>query len=560
MPKSQVLDMSSPQAVSTTSINTSWSITNNSGIDVYAISGYADGVLPVEQLYEQKLTILETTDGQKIIKTGTTVTIKLSGTHKDKNNNDRDNTLYDIIITQTDTLFPVKVIGLDYDSDKAAFPSAEVTADDRSNMQKAETFKKAITAYPSLTLAQNYAAALKDDDLADDEAADSINKLFFQKQTKEYTKVEFSMVVAVDTYYKTYPFPWTNNAQKKNYYLYTSDGSANRSLGFVSLKNDCSTPIGTDKTVQGFSITYTNENNESQPLHYSGGQFVEDADSDTPKICLEGLFILKSILTKQDKDALIIPILSGTVNGLKALGYDDEQEEDDKDKWSGTYVMLHPKNMMDLLQLFAFSMGIILGLDWLREKVWNKVKAAREFGKDFMTKREFKNTNDQIKENMEKLLEKINDQAKLPEPIDLEADMAVLKQKVADVYIEDSRSAMGDMVKNQQAYMEEVAKFGVTDDLQDVADSLLDVSSKLKDLDTKDFGAATKDMLKNLKDNTTTLNDRATEVRKNAKQDAKEKMDKSKEAVEEASERVEENEKSREEWDREEVPEIEVEG
>ena len=116
----------------------------------------------------------------------------------------------------------------------------------------------------------------------------------------------------------------------------------------------------------GFTFTYTDANNNSKPLYFANGQFVDNLNSDVPAICLSGLFTLKSTLTKVSTDNTIIPILIGTVNGDQVIGYEDKMTKNsDDDSWSGCYALLHPQNAQGLDHIVHDLRRLVMGIDFV---------------------------------------------------------------------------------------------------------------------------------------------------------------------------------------------------
>lgn len=156
------------------------SIVNDCGTGIVIISVRNDQSDAL--LYEQSMQQLITTDGKKVISREAKRTVSFDG---------KSNVL---IVAKAGNLFPVKIL---YPETQTA-ASVNVSAAGVNNMQPAEKFNRTITAFPSSSLPQDYATALYDDDLTPVEA--------FFKASKEYKSLTLDMVIAVDTYYKVYPF------------------------------------------------------------------------------------------------------------------------------------------------------------------------------------------------------------------------------------------------------------------------------------------------------------------------------------------------------------------
>ena len=538
---------------STPEINHNWTITNNSEYEVAVMKGFSNDDLHSEQLYEQTLTLLTT------VEAGKTGSVELNDTYKDANDNSHDVTSYNIIIARNDNLFPVKVIALELDRTKREYPAAEVAKADYPNMVQAQKFKKAITAFPTAKLATSFADALQEEDLDDFDA-------YFFGATQEYKHVTLNMVVAVSTYYETFPFVWTDYGESKTYYLYSSDGGKVSYAGKVSLENGCSAPVNLDKKNTCFSMTYEPSEGSSLDLYYVDGQFVESTETDSPEYCLTGMFILQSQLTKKAADKDVISYLTGTINGQKVIGYFEEQpvDVDNSEKEGGFYYMFHPKDFKDYADLFAYGVGLFLGLELLyklahlsklKDFIWEKIKAKRGKYTPEELEKQFRETIKKITVNAEKTAVKVDAKRKLIEPDDLAQNTLEFKNQMIERTTTESRSTMNDLVEMQQKYLLDLAKYGTTPEMQKMVDTLEEVSGKLATLTDTELAKATGELTVKIKTNTTILNERSLRIKNKADTATKQELEDSKEFIEDHTSILEDSTRSREYWENQEIPE-----
>lgn len=490
-------------------IDNNCTVTNNSGVDVMVLSGST--TTKTDQVYEQTLKIVPA-GNENVITTAGTGTIVLNDTHVDKNGvPDQPNTLYDLIMVKSGNLFPVKLIQatLSYGIERS-FSPITISADDAKNMTLAETFWQTIMAFPTVKLSTDFAAASKaaTDTPTSDTKIDATVNAFF-KTTQKYQSLTNDMVVAIHTYYKTYPYVWAGYGTSKTYYLYNSDGSKVTYAGSVELKMPATTTASIDKNLPGVTITYTNASNKQINLYYNNGLFVDDLSADIPTVSLKGLFTLKSTLTKVPADNAVIAVLCGTVNSNQTvLGYNEKLKPNPDGSWSGMYTMLHPKDGMGYLQLFMAAMGVTMGIEVLVKGVkalknrFKKQKVEEDGGVDpspteiDQIKAEWGDMKALILESNQKLLDKMNDGQKVAE--DMNASISELQQKITDRFNEDQRTSLTDSLNNEGKLLDNAGQYQVTNEMQDIGDSIQDNMVKLDNATTSDLATVAPEVKANV--------------------------------------------------------------
>ena len=522
-------------------INKDFTITNSTTVDIVVLDGFSDSN---GQIYEQTLKPLATKDGLKVIKAGTTGTVTLDDTHKDSTGNDIYSKSYNIIIARADNLYPINSISVRLNDIKQTppycFNPVTITIDDAKNMQQAETFQQTIMAYPTSNIAKDWvntlsgttASAKSDTDIDDPVEA------FFAKYSL-FKGVDLHKVVAINTYYSQYPFVWTSYSSSKTYYLYTSDGSASTYVGSVQIDAPSAVPANTDKSLPGFKVTFTDANNQTKNLTFLNGQFVDDANSYTPAICLQGLFILKSQLTKKDGDNTVIPILTGLVNDKKVLGYYEKQQQDSKGNWSGLYTLLHPKDAMGWIQLLMTAGGVIMTIDFLskglkslKDGILETVDAVGDFVKPTpeqvdQIRTEVTDLKPQTDAKIQELLDKMD--AKLE-------TMENLQSQIQDRLNEDQRSLLNDTLDSQSEMLEEVLEYGNNSALLEIDDAISGSMDILDNAAIEELPDILPDLKIKIGDVTVKLKVQVERVSSKASQEAKESLDEAHQELEDAEE------------------------
>ncbi|KAA6438431.1 hypothetical protein FEM33_17235 [Dyadobacter flavalbus] len=487
----------SPTLLGTTpAINKNLSITNSSSVAITMLDGV--GTDDSQMAYEQNLTQYTTADGQKSIPAKGTGTIVLDDTH-DNNGTPTYSKAYSIIYAMPSNLFPVKIKGSLLAFKTQDFAPVTVTDDDAAVMTQTEQFLQTIMANPTSTLAQNYAAAMQAAQNAassDTDVDDAVTRFF--AATNGFQSVTLDAITTVSTYYKTYPFVWTGYQPSKTLYFYSSDGSNVTYEGSITITVPAAASV--DKSLPGFSFTFTDASNATKPLYFVNGMFVDDKTSDVPAIALSGLFALKSTLTKVATDNTIIPILTGTINNAKVLGYETKATQNPDGDWSGLYSLLHPKNAAGYLALFSTFIGLVMGVEViekyakaLKDKLFDKkVETADQQGLDSPddveltpqqvqdAKTDVKTEMTPVETRMQAMLDKIQSEYKLNQ--DLLESMKATQAEIQEQLKQDKKAELEDEGEAMEEELQGALDAGVNNKDLDNEDDAID--SDLTSLDS----------------------------------------------------------------------------
>lgn len=369
-------------------INKNCKITNDSSFDLLVLDAFNKDDNSIEIMYEQTLKPLKTNDGEKTITTGKEGTVKLNDYYKDPKTHKKEYSfIYDLILADSKSLFPIKDQGEMFSFDKNGYPAIKATKTDSQQMQLAYKFQQYIGAYPTSNLIKDFHSAIqkatKEKDL------DKAMKKFFDK-TKEFKKLNMVAYTAVMTYMERYSVIWANNKKSYIYYFYgvpaTSQNITSHKPSYIGkLTLTKASTAGTDPNDNsgGYKLTFTDANNQDTKLYYNRGQFVDDLTTDEPNIAVQGSFIQKSSLTHKSKDKTIIPILAGTIDGNQVLGTSVKQ--DGKGSHKPWYAFMFTKTfqvwfmiIMAGMMLVSVLGAVVKGFQWLNRAINQKTIAARK--------------------------------------------------------------------------------------------------------------------------------------------------------------------------------------
>ncbi|WP_170565733.1 hypothetical protein [Ruegeria atlantica] len=352
--------------------------------------------------------VLQTTGGAYCFDPGGSEQYLLKRKYTDSMGKTQDALIYDLIFATADFALPILNKSVMQDFTTNQLPDVTVTSDEKNNMQKANTFYQQVQVYPNSQMVKNYQAALT---AAEGDARstasstggdiqkteDSIDQRVaaFFATTKNFQGLTLSDVVAIQNYYASFPFGWAS-FKSKQYWLYSSDGSTSSFVGRITMTPpstvDLSKPNGGYsiylQTAKNPTDTSTVDVNDKQiALTYVDSMFVDDPNTDVPKIGLKGIFRLKSQVTgamdtDDPTDDVIMSFLTGTVYGATCLGLDgahttENPDEQQSDRFWNT--LFHPKTSQQVFQsimeiggalmMLHFAVTSLVGAKkWLKEK------------------------------------------------------------------------------------------------------------------------------------------------------------------------------------------------
>ncbi|KAA6438434.1 hypothetical protein FEM33_17250 [Dyadobacter flavalbus] len=342
------------------------SITNSSSAEIVLLNSASED--PGLHAYEENLTLMTDTNGRKSLPAGSTATVALDTTGIGPSYSQ----VYTTIFARSSNLFPVKITGSAPSYRSGAYDPVTVTDDDAAAMAQAERFLQTITAYPTSSLARNYAQLLQDTRNATgtDTDIDSAFARFFAPTS--YPKVSMEAISAVGTYYTQFPNVWAAYQPSMKHDLYCSnDKNTADYAGSVTITLPA--VASADKSLPGYGLTFTDPAGASKPLYFINGQFV-DSKSGTADICLSGTFMLKSTITRVAADNAIVPVLTGVISNKKVLGYAADNVATASNGTDGS----GPHSGLDGFDIFLIAIGSWLGLSFALALGASVVTAIKE--------------------------------------------------------------------------------------------------------------------------------------------------------------------------------------
>lgn len=527
-----------------------WDVTNSTATDLVVIDAFLSDPTSTDELYQRSLGLLSATDGQQLIKAGETKTISLSEAHTGSDSATVD---YTVIIARADNLFPVKIVDLPASDDNENFSATTVLTADASGMKKAETFQQAISAFPSSDMATRFNNVLSNPDEQKIAA--------FFKGYPQYSAINLDMVTAVQTYYNRYGFVWAGYAGSKTYYLYTSDETKNTALGSISVHNQTIAPVINLEAPAGFTISYTDAKGATTPLYYSNGQITDDASSSTPRICLQGLFTLKSQLTGRDTDNQITTVLYGVINDTEVFGYNlssssvSELPTFKASALPDVNTLLHPQDVAGWLKLGTLLVGALAAVGVLAVSAYFIIKAIKNSlnpSPEEIRRR--------ARERAQKIVDKMDPELKrkLRIPDDLSTATSDIKKQVSENLLKDSRRKMGDIMNKQLDTCKRLYEYGNTPAIAEVLSNTkynLDVLPEAYPTEL-DLGQKMSGFMDDIANNSKLLSERVKTLGKTVSKANADAISEAKRTADDLTKRVTENEKIRESFEENEIPDF----
>ena len=323
------------------------------------------------------------------------------------------NTVYNLLVSQANNYFPVAAVGEVQGRNFKAVSLPQAAPSNSSSGANAYVFLQNMMAYPSSPLAQQFTAALNQDNstqpVTSSNAAVNVNTFF--AGTTSFTNVNFNIYSAVSSYASAYAYIWANFQQSYTYHFYTvtpaSDNSSSAtgstdvkeseqfsSLGTVvftqsgylpatnivtlsQLLSSEETPVCTPAAVSdanaGYTITWNPKGGTAVGLNFLDGQLVANNSDGFSGFCLQTTFMDMAQLTGNSADTGIpIQALVGVINGSNVIGSAVELSETEGAKWSKGLNDVLTSKTFEVIQIgmslfFMIDIGVKLG-SWIIEK------------------------------------------------------------------------------------------------------------------------------------------------------------------------------------------------
>ncbi|WP_221391579.1 hypothetical protein [Dyadobacter sp. NIV53] len=330
------------------------SVANNCAIEVVMLNTFSDD--NSLRGYEQNLVQLGTASGQKSLAAKSTATIALDAAGITPSYLQ----VYNIIYAKASNLFPVKIGRSAPSYQGRGYDPVTITDDDVMTMTQTEQFLQTISAYPTSSLSQNYAAAMQaiqNGNGTDTDIEAGVSQFF---AATSFPNVTIDSISAVTTYFSQFPNVWAAYQPTRTHYLYSGDGSSVTYAGSITISLPAVTTY--DKSLPGFGLSFTDADGATKPLYFIDGQFIDNKSVAAATVCLSGTFVLKSTLTGVATDNTIVPVLTGLVSGKKVLGYDSQAVPNPENTGYDNYPHANPDSFFKVLKGFGIFFGVCLAI------------------------------------------------------------------------------------------------------------------------------------------------------------------------------------------------------
>jgi hypothetical protein len=365
-----------------TSVNTTCTVVNKSSKAVVVLDAYQSATtVPAYSTatgYQQQLKALPLSTGGTVLAAGASATVTLNDTYV-SGGQTKPSYIYQLLMSQPAGLFPVANVGEVIDFATSAYPDVVITDAEANNMNLGFAFVQNIMAYPGSQLATGFVAAMNSAQGQSTSTSMTAAVAAYFNSTKSYQGLDFASYLAISTHMKQFAWTWGLDASGnpgRTYYLYAASdaGGSGSSQGqgsvTISLPGGAPNPADPSDPNSGYTITLSTGGNTSQ-LSFSSGQFVDNPNVDTPAICLQGSYALKSTFTQKSTDNVLWPVITGTVNGVKVIGVSQAPA----DAFTSWLKSLLPKSFDDLFNDFMKIMGLAMAIDFLKNKLSGKKEA-----------------------------------------------------------------------------------------------------------------------------------------------------------------------------------------
>ena len=419
---------------------------------------------------------------------------------------------YNLIFAQTNNLFPALTTSA-FSLFGNPYNPCTITSSDSSSCANALLFYQNINAFPSSTLAKNFAAALNSTNQSATSSSSidqAINSFF--ASTDQYQNVTFNSYGVVTSYLQTFAFAWANFSSSYTYYLYQSSGTSPSggtvpSANLLGTITFCQNPDGgvpslTD-TNGGYSITYTQSSSQSTtPLYFSSGQLVSSTTEDTPLIALQFTYLELSQVTGNANDAgTIVPVIAGILNGVQAFGTNTEQSSASGGQGQLTVAqqiqnVFNAQGMADIMQAINLMFGLQMvyeGCKWLKETLQGNEEANH--GAEPTESQLSEAHSEQASAESTALQEQQATADRLAQgltvdPTNLASDQENFATQQVTSDVEEQVLDTEDGLDSQASLLETEAQLGINQQMEDVAEDANSGMSELKSVDPSNTAVA----------------------------------------------------------------------
>lgn len=477
-------------------INKTVKLSNASGLSIVVLNAYNSSTNVVnnspQQGYQQDLEILLLASG-KTLGDDATTTATLDGTYVDSKGQTKPTYIYNLLVSKTDSLFPVMAVGEPLNFSTLSYPDIAVTADAASNMQKALSFCTNIMTAPSSKMSVAFQSTLNDAFKSGTVADGEAKVASFFNQYDVFKGLDFVSYVAVSSWLRGFAYLWGMNDKGQpgmTYYVYSAAAAGKTgttSEGTITFVRNPNAPSPADPKDRqsAYAITLTSSSGTKTALKFDNGQLIDSQGA----VALNCSFGYKGTFTGKDTDTTAITIFSGTMVSKQVMVIPMAPESGWDKFWSDL-------SFQKLLGYFMEAMGLWMSLDFLKQKLAGKNeklendKANENQGKE--------PSNDQVAD-AQKSGESIGDQAQKSdqsaadrvspnEKVDVPANDAEFSSAVSEVRASGSSAfnqvasdKVGGAIDSGAEQVSDLAQIEMTESLQEAEGNLLDAKASLSD-------------------------------------------------------------------------------
>ena len=479
-------------------INKTVKLSNASGVSVVVLNAYNSSTNVVnnstQQGYQQDLEILTLASGKTLGDDATTTAI-LDGTYVDSKGQTKPTYIYNLLVSKTDSLFPVMAVGESLNFSTMSYPDIAVTADAANNMQKALSFCTNIMTAPSSKMSVAFQSTLNDAFKTGTVADGEAKVASFFNQYDMFKGLDFVSYVAVSSWLRGFAYLWGMNDKGQpgmTYYVYSAAAAGKTgatSEGTITFVRNANAPSPADPKDRqsAYTITLTSSSGTKTALKFDNGQLIDS----TGAVALNCSFGYKGTFTGKDTDTTAITIFSGTMVSKQVMVIPMSPESGWDKFWSDL-------SFQKLLGYFMEAMGLWMAVDFLKQKLEGKNEKLKN---DKANENEGKEpTSDQVAD-AQKSGESIGDQAQKAdqsaadrvspnEKVDVPANDAEFSSAVDEVRASGSSAfnqvasdKVGGAIDSGAEQVSDLAQIEMTESLQEAEGNLLDAKASLSDND-----------------------------------------------------------------------------
>jgi len=301
------------------------------------------------------------------------------------------NVSYNLLVSQANNYFPVAAVGeIKIGRNFAAVSLPQAAPSNSSSGANAYMFLQNMMAYPSSPLAQQFTAALNQDNSASPATGSSAAVNTFFAGTTSFANVNFNIYSSVSSYASAFAYIWANFQQSYTYHFYTVTPATSNSssatdstsvteteqfssLGTVVFTQTGGTPAAISDANAGYTITWNPEGGTAVGLNFQDGQLLANNNDGFSGFCLQTTFMDMAQLTGNSADlGTPIQALVGVINGSNVIGSSVVLKESEGAKVSkGLNDVLTSKAFLVIQIAMSLYFMIDIGVklcEWIKEK------------------------------------------------------------------------------------------------------------------------------------------------------------------------------------------------